>query len=95
MEEKEDKIISDNNIDSINVIEQENDRRKIQEKVSENIDILEIDNINIIEDKSRDALVDNENDENKTGPDRDVRSEKDIKEKFEEEKTYVYILEKR
>ena len=59
LEEKEDEMMSDNNIDSVNVIEQENDRRKIQEIVCENIDILEIYDINIIEDKSRDALVDN------------------------------------
>ena len=46
--------MSDNKIDSINVIEQENDKGKNQEKVSENLDILEIVNLDIakvIEDK--------------------------------------------
>ena len=57
--------------------------------MTENLDILDINNLNIakfIEDKSRDVLMDNENVENKTGPEGDVRSEKIIKEKIEERK---------
>ena len=86
--ENEDKVKSDDEIHS--VIEQKNDKGKIQEKVSENLDILDIVNLDIakvIEDKLGEVLVDNENVENKTGPEGDVRSEKIIKERIEDEKT--------
>ena len=82
--EEGDEVKNDDEIHS--VIEKENDKGKIQEQVSEKLDILDIGNLDIafIEDKSREALVDNENIENKIGPEGDVRVEKIIKEKIEE-----------
>ena len=79
MIEKEDELRSDDEINSI--IEQENDKEKIQEKVSENLDSLDIVNLDIAkvsEDKSWEVLVENENDENEIGPEGDVRLEKMI-----------------
>ena len=58
--EKEDEVKSDDEIHS--VIEQENDKGKIQGKVIENLDILEVGNLDItklIEDMSRKVLVEN------------------------------------
>ena len=56
--EKEDEVKNDDKINS--VIQQENDKGKIQEKVSEILDILEVGNLDIakfIEDMSREVLV--------------------------------------
>ena len=45
---------------------------------------MNLDIAKVIEDKSGEVLVDNENVENKTGPEGDVRLEEMIKEKNEE-----------
>ena len=92
MVEKEDEVKSDDEIYSI--IEQENDKGKIQEKVSENLDILDIVNLDIakvIEDKSGEVLVDNENVENKIGPEGDVRLEEMINGEIEERNKKIEV----
>ena len=54
-----------------------NDKGKMEEKVNENLDIKRIN-----EDMSREVLIDNENDENEIGPERDVKLKEIIKEKL-------------
>ena len=90
--EKEDVVKSDDEINS--VIEQENDKEKIQEKVSENLDSLDRVNLDITkdnEDKMGEVLVDNENVGNKIGYEGDVRLEEMIKEKIEERNKKIEV----
>ena len=83
---------SDGKINSI--IEQENYEEKVKEKVSENLDSLDIVNLDIakvIEDKLGEVLVDNENVENKIGPEGDVRLEEMINGEIEERNKKIEV----
>ena len=75
--EKENEVKCDKaekKIQSVTVIEQENDKGKMEEKVNENLCIKKFN-----EDMSGEVLMENENDENEIGPERNVNLEEMIK----------------